>query len=515
MAILSSLLGVSEPTGVWITIIKAFENVTGRYVLAIIFLTVVIKLITEIISIAQKVNSQKMNEIMAKSQPELEKVREKYANKPEILRQKENEIQKKYYGNKGYIGGCLINLVTIAISFAIFWTLFPALNSMAAYKTTSNYENLKYTYANCLNVVDKYYEQGAASEEEKNAMFADYKNLVFQIGKNEEGKKEIALVHKAEEGEIVVLHKTEYLTDFSETEQKTNEEGKEETVVIISNNQYINNLINRYVIEAEKEGENKPETPDEGGEAAPEAIMIKPFADEGDGEEIPVTVEYIGDKIVGYETKENEEGQPEQVPILLADSIKFSSNIRVIEEYDLTQDKFLWIENIWITDSPANKSIQSFATLNGQVPGGFEKGEEAIYNAFMPGLKDARNKTNGYFILTILCIAVPMLTMFLTKLYNNRKFAKKMKKEGKNAVKPAPAVGMAKWLPIVLPIVLGVFTLLYNSMFSIYLVTGQVVSLIISYPQALLVDLISDKLKGKKKEEITSSKNDVDYSRKF
>ena len=494
MAILSSLLGASEPTGVWITIIKAFENVTGRYVLAIIFLTVVIKLITEIISIAQKVNSQKMNEIMAKSQPELEKVREKYANKPEILRQKENEIQKKYYGNKGYIGGCLINLVTIAISFAIFWTLFPALNSMAAYKTTSNYENLKYTYANCLNVVDKYYEQGAASEEEKNAMFADYKNLVFQIGKNEEGKKEIALVHKAEEGEIVVLHKTEYLTDFSETEQKTNEEGKEETVVIISNNQYINNLINRYVIEAEKEGENKPETPDEGGEAAPEAIMIKPF---------------------GYETKENEEGQPEQVPILLADSIKFSSNIRVIEEYDLTQDKFLWIENIWIADSPANKSIQSFATLNGQVPGGFEKGEEAIYNAFMPGLKDARNKTNGYFILTILCIAVPMLTMFLTKLYNNRKFAKKMKKEGKNAVKPAPAVGMAKWLPIVLPIVLGVFTLLYNSMFSIYLVTGQVVSLIISYPQALLVDLISDKLKGKKKEEITSSKNDVDYSRKF
>ena len=90
-----------------------------------------------------------------------------------------------------------------------------------------------------------------------------------------------------------------------------------------------------------------------------------------------------------------------------------------------------------------------------------------------------------------------------------------MKKEGKNAVKPAPAVGMAKWLPIVLPIVLGVFTLLYNSMFSIYLVTGQVVSLVISYPQALLVDLISDKLKGKKKEEITSSKNDVDYSRKF
>ena len=46
---------------------------------------------------------------------------------------------------------------------------------------------------------------------------SDYKNLVFQIGKNEEGKKEIALVHKVEEGEAVVLHKTEYLTDFSET----------------------------------------------------------------------------------------------------------------------------------------------------------------------------------------------------------------------------------------------------------------------------------------------------------
>ena len=68
MAILSNLLAVSQPTGFWETIIGAFTGVTGNYVLAVIFLTVVIRVIWAIIDTYSKYNQQKMNAIQANMQ---------------------------------------------------------------------------------------------------------------------------------------------------------------------------------------------------------------------------------------------------------------------------------------------------------------------------------------------------------------------------------------------------------------------------------------------------------------
>ena len=59
MAILSTLLAVSEPTGFWETIIRAFDKVCNNYVLAVIFLTVVIRVIWAIVDTYSKYNQQK------------------------------------------------------------------------------------------------------------------------------------------------------------------------------------------------------------------------------------------------------------------------------------------------------------------------------------------------------------------------------------------------------------------------------------------------------------------------
>ena len=85
MAIISSLLSIAEPSGAWISIIRAFEAVTNNYVLAIIFLTVVIRLIWAVIDTFSKYSQQKMNAIQANIQPELEKLKAKYANQPQVL----------------------------------------------------------------------------------------------------------------------------------------------------------------------------------------------------------------------------------------------------------------------------------------------------------------------------------------------------------------------------------------------------------------------------------------------
>lgn len=59
MAFLGTLLSISEPSGAWIGVIKAFEAVTNNYVLAIIFLTVVIRLIWSVVDTFNRYNQQK------------------------------------------------------------------------------------------------------------------------------------------------------------------------------------------------------------------------------------------------------------------------------------------------------------------------------------------------------------------------------------------------------------------------------------------------------------------------
>ena len=96
MAVLSMLL-LAEPSGFWENIIKAFEGFTNNYVLAIILLTVIIRIIWAPIDTLNKRMSQKMTAVQAKMQPELDKINKKYANDPKLLKQKQNELYSKYH----------------------------------------------------------------------------------------------------------------------------------------------------------------------------------------------------------------------------------------------------------------------------------------------------------------------------------------------------------------------------------------------------------------------------------
>jgi membrane protein insertase Oxa1/YidC/SpoIIIJ len=110
-----------------------------------------------------------------------------------------------------------------------------------------------------------------------------------------------------------------------------------------------------------------------------------------------------------------------------------------------------------------------------------------------------------------------MLSMYLSSLYNK----KRNEKKGLPQVK-----ANAKWTQIILPVVLGIFALFYNSVFAIYILMGQLVSAILLVPQLMLVDYMLDK-KDKKNKNNGNGNNNIkknngkeniatlDYSRKF
>ena len=134
----------TEPTGFWASIITFFSNTFVNYALAILMLTICIKLIMLPFDFLNKRTTRKQQQVQSKIQPELDALQKKYANNKEMLNQKQQELYKKQGLNMGT--SCLIMLVNMAITLVVFITLFNGLNTMASYKLQSQYETLEQTY---------------------------------------------------------------------------------------------------------------------------------------------------------------------------------------------------------------------------------------------------------------------------------------------------------------------------------------------------------------------------------
>ena len=465
MANLSTLLSVNAPSGFWIKIIRAFENVTANYVLAIIFLTVVLRLIWGFVELANKYASRKQSDVQAKMQPELDRLKVKYKNQPDMLMKKQKEVQQRYMG-RGMAGIFLIMFITLGLNLLVFFTLFSGLNSMATYKTSSNYDNLKYEYANCLNIADEYL--GDEPTNDKLEMFQNYENISFVV--SEDGTT-IKMILKDGENETEIFS-TEFKTDFSGKKVLVNEETGEPVI---------------------NEETGEPETVDVSSNENIFALIQKL--------KIHASEEDLAGQYNWTKTIQNKDGEDEDITIYLSTAIQEISMKTICSYYENHKDNFLWIENIWQADSPFVKSISDYKSTKRQLGKNAGENEEEIYNAFMKDLRAEKNKTNGYFILPILCVLSSALTLYVTTLYT------KIKNKRKGIVNPN---GGFKKSQIILPIILGVFALFYNSVFAIYLIVGQLVSALVTPLQLLVIDKIVDK---KKKEE--EDKIIMDYSRKF
>lgn len=90
----------------------------GNYGLAIILLTVVIKIILYPLTVKQ-LNSMRA---MQKIQPELKKLQEKYKDKPQIMQQKLMQMYQKEGVNP--MAGCLPLLIQMPILMAMYYTLY-------------------------------------------------------------------------------------------------------------------------------------------------------------------------------------------------------------------------------------------------------------------------------------------------------------------------------------------------------------------------------------------------------
>ena len=182
------------------------------------------------------------------------------------------------------------------------------------------------------------------------------------------------------------------------------------------------------------------------------------------------------------------------------------ANKNVENKYKEVKESFLWIDNIWIADTPFTSSIPTFDGYANVAMLDKESKENTdlknTYNKIMEPLKETSGRANGFFILSILTGATAFLNQWLIsrrqKKLSKKAFEEQQRK--RNDVMPQMATA-GKTMMIVMPILLTLFSLMYTSLFSIYLVTSQLI-VIATTP---LINLINEKISKRQK----NKKNDI------
>lgn len=462
MATLSAILSVAEPTGVWQTIIKAFEAGVGSYILAVVLITLIIRLIWAPLDTINKKLNKKNARIQAKMQPELEKIKAKYGADKNLLNRKTQEVYKRY--NFSMTGSCLFMILFLALNLLIFFSLFAGLNSMADYKISQEYDYLKYNYANVLNLTDQQYNAN------NTAFFEQYETLTFEVIDNQ-------IVAKNAEGEIIA--QTEYKTDFSYPTDEDQVDGEGNVIldengqplkVVVSSDEAIYDLVTKFVSPQPQTNENGEVVTGENGETIYEE-------------------KYVGDEILTGE-------------VTYKQAIDSYVTRYIVTCYENRPEKssFLWIENYWIADSPFKNSIFTYDEFVGEIgSNNVSEYEQVIYNSFMTNLDAQVGRVNGYLILAILSVGISFLSIFLGNLTG--------KKKGEKTKQPTGG----KVMMIVLPIIMGIFAIFYNSVFAIYLVVGQAINAALAPLENLIINKWDEHDEKKQQEKQNSV---VSYRRK-
>lgn len=97
-----------------VTVIRFFYGITGDYLLAVILLTLVIKIVLLPLDLKQRKNMNKINSVQGK----LTELKQRYKNDPQMLNTKIRELYKKE--NISTMSGCLPLLLQLPILFAMF-----------------------------------------------------------------------------------------------------------------------------------------------------------------------------------------------------------------------------------------------------------------------------------------------------------------------------------------------------------------------------------------------------------
>ena len=159
MANLATLLG-TWPKGMWESLIKVFYNGIGNYVVAIILLTLVIKVVLLPLDFFQRYKTSSFSRSQAYLKPQIDKLNKRYGNNQKLLNENLNKLYKDNNVKMG--SSCLIILLSFVMNMVVLITFWNGMNAVSKYQITNQYDQ----YLNAYNTTYTAQISAGATEDE-------------------------------------------------------------------------------------------------------------------------------------------------------------------------------------------------------------------------------------------------------------------------------------------------------------------------------------------------------------
>jgi len=406
----------------------------------IILFTVLLKVVTLPFDFFSKASMRKNSLKMEEMRPELEKLQKQYADNKTLYNQKMMALYKK----NGYsmFGACLPTILTLVI-FII------ALNGFSSY---SQYQNRQYLYemANAYNNAIYYSidtdEEYVVFDEENNKIVIDFKKLAQDTSNFTVSNDKVIIVNdfdsvvsttSKEDAKIYIVYNASETANINFYLQTSNSVVQYSSLVKIS--------------------EDKVESSEFKYNAIPEKLAnaegnVLACAENG---EFKVNDAYF-DKATVEEAN------------AFLDEIRATKSAESFRENNAG---FLWVKNIWISDSPLKHPIETnwetFKATHG-VPSDVII-NEADYAKMISKLDVEKEAPNGYFILVILTAGVSLLLQIVT--------TKSQKAQMELQTVNGQGASTQKMMTWIMPIMMAIFAFMYTAAFSIYIILSSAISI--------------------------------------
>lgn len=175
------------------------------------------------------------------------------------------------------------------------------------------------------------------------------------------------------------------------------------------------------------------------------------------------------------------------------------------------KNQWLWVKNVWRNDSKVN-SIPSYQDLV-KVAQDSDKEEyvtyinsipESQYNQVMNSVASHNKEWNGFFLIAILVLLTTFLSQWLAEKMNDAKTKQQQPTNDQTQ-------NTMKIMKLILPIIMLIFVVTNTASFGIYILVGNIVSIIFNILFGIIVKKLTQKEEEKylayvEKEAIKSAK---------
>lgn len=425
-------------------------KITGSVGIGIILFSLALKMVTLPFDVYQRISMRKQNNKMKQNQAQMEKLQKQYANDKEKYNQKVMEMYKE--NGISMFSSCL----PMILSMVIFFIAIGAFNSYAAYSNVENYNDLVRAYNGSLQSYTLQMED----------VTADDGSITCAKSTDKDGKITYTYTVKSYDPSKYLYYTFPYNLGEGEKADATIG-GAESPLTLEEVKEY-------YATAAHNEA-------------------VKYFVDEAKIQANAPDIENKVNEIFAEMKKEDDSATKTNAYDAYFEE---QAQLAVVEAYNTevkNGTKFLWIKNIWVTDASYKHPVMGYTDFGNEIvergtcscKAGSKKGygsayDKEGYTLVTEKLTTPKKEANGYFILIALSIGTILLQQFVSM--------RAQKEQQKYSSVDGQGASQQKMMMVMMTGMFAIFSFMYSSAFSTYLVVSNLFSMASMFIINLFVD---------------------------